>query len=440
MIAEALGLLMWNPLFANDVLGALFNKGLEQTLNAVDQVNQVRNENKSKRDQLSDAKTRATEKYLCRIENLPKFDDPSFYNCVANVEEDTHSFIDWNEVKEGFTSFEEAKDDNGNQNPRSTDNGWIFTEAYGPEAWRVVQASVHNNEATLTIATRSDGDDWLATKVVLERNRKGDAFPCAMYFVGQAWRSKNKKFSDSLFGVSDEKVRDILYDYFAQAKAVLFDHLKSIDKPELATSDTNVVADLNKLCEMREKGLLTAEEFKQAKQKLLDFGRESTPLSTSGNVANDLARARGAPRITLDNSALICSTCGSNHGLRSDWHLKVINCDCGALINVASGEVSSSGQLKTVASSTDLLYDVWVTGIGSFKITDESTVEVGKLIDPTQQHLFLDSLKQNLTQLKGGGRTQVLITTKISDAQSQKSRLRLEELGLIVKVERNYSE
>ena len=106
---------------------------------------------------------------------------------------------------------------------------------------------------------------------------------------------------------------------------------------------------------------------------------------------------------------------------------------------VSSVATSSSGQLKTTISSTGLLYDVWVTGIGSFKITDESTVEVGKLIDPTQQHLFIDSLEHNLKQLKKGTRTQVLITTKISDAQSQKSRLRLEELGFIVKVERNYS-
>ena len=188
------------------------------------------------------------------------------------------------------------------------------------------------------------------------------------------------------------------------------------------------------------------------RQRQKGFGKISAPPNTSGNVAqtpspkvtnkqsNDLARARGAPRITLDNSALICSTCGSNHGAKSDWHLTVISCDCGATIDVASGEASSSGLLKTTISSTGLLYDVWVTGIGSFKITDESTVEVGKLIDPTQQHLFIDSLEHNLKQLKKGTRTQVLITTKISDAQSQKSRLRLEELGLIVKVERNYSE
>lgn len=90
-------------------------------------------------------------------------------------------------------------------------------------------------------------------------------------------------------------------------------------------------------------------------------------------------------------------------------------------------------------SSTRLLYDVWVTGIGNFNINDGFIVEVGKLIDPTQQHLFIDSLGHNLKQLKKGTRTQVLITTKISDAQSQKSRLRLEELGLIAKVERNYS-
>lgn len=190
-------------------------------------------------------------------------------------------------------------------------------------------------------------------------------------------------------------------------------------------------------------------KFRQSQK---GFGKISTPPNTSGNIAqttsprvtnkqsNDLARARGAPRITLDNSALICSTCGSNHGLKSDWHLTVINCDCGALLDVASGDVSSSGQSKTAASSTDLLYDVWVTGIGSFKITNESTVEVGKLIDPTQQHLFIDSLEHNLMQLKKGTRTQVLITTKISEAQSQMNRLRLEELGLIVKVERNYSE
>ena len=61
-------------------------------------------------------------------------------------------------------------------------------------------------------------------------------------------------------------------------------------------------------------------------------------------------------------------------------------------------------------SSTGLLYDVWVTGIGSFKITDESTVEVGKLIDPTQQHLFIDSLEHNLKQLKKGTCTQVYLS------------------------------
>ena len=91
------------------------------------------------------------------------------------------------------------------------------------------------------------------------------------------------------------------------------------------------------------------------RQRQKGFGKISAPPNTSGNVAqtpspkvtnkqsNDLARARGAPRITLDNSALICSTCGSNHGAKSDWHLTVISCDCGATIDVASGEASSSG-------------------------------------------------------------------------------------------------
>lgn len=187
------------------------------------------------------------------------------------------------------------------------------------------------------------------------------------------------------------------------------------------------------------------------RQRQKGFGRISTLPTTSGNVAwapsprvtnkqsNDLARARGAPRIT-DDDALICSTCGSHHGLKSDWHLTVINCDCGTLIDVSSGKVSSSTHSNSQSSSTDHLYDVWVTGIGSFKIDDGSIVEVGRLIDPNQQHLFIDSLKHNLQQLKKGSRTQVLITTRIPDTQAQKSCLRLEELGLIVKVERNYSE
>ena len=106
---------------------------------------------------------------------------------------------------------------------------------------------------------------------------------------------------------------------------------------------------------------------------------------------------------------------------------------------VSSGESSSSNQSNSKTSYTAILYDVWVTGIGSFKIADESILEVGKLIDPTQQHLFIDSLKHNLQQLKKGTRTQVLISTRIPDTQTQKSRLRLEELGLIAKVERNYS-
>jgi len=106
---------------------------------------------------------------------------------------------------------------------------------------------------------------------------------------------------------------------------------------------------------------------------------------------------------------------------------------------VSSIATSTSNHSNSKSSSSGILYDVWVTGIGSFKITNESTVEVGKLIDPTQQLLFIDSLEHNLEQLKKGTRTQVLITTKISGAQSQMNRLRLEELGLIVKVERNYS-
>ena len=186
----------------------------------------------------------------------------------------------------------------------------------------------------------------------------------------------------------------------------------------------------------RQKGF----KSKSAQPNLVGNIVQTTSPRVTNKQSNDLAHARGTPRITDDNNALICSTCGSHHGLKSDWHLTAINCDCGALIDVSSGEVSSSNQLNVKTSSTDLLYDVWVTGIGSFKIADESILEVGKLIDPTQQHLFFDSLKQNLKQLKKGTRTQVLVNTKIPDAQAQKSRLRLEELGLIAKVERNYSE
>ena len=446
MIGEILGFVLSTP-FAYDVAGKLFSSGVEKTLEASDKVKGVWEEVNKAQDKETSGKTLKLQGGLDLLKTLPPFDDSVFYTCITQFREETQSFIDWHEAKEGFTSEEAIKDESGNQIPhaRLTENGWIYTLAQGADEWVGVQANVEEKSATLVIAKRAEGDDWLVSKAILERNKNGDDYPCALYFIGEAWRAKKKGWS-TIFEVSDEVVGEFLQEYFSQSKKMLLEILQEIDKPDSDKPDSDIVADLNNLCEMKEKGLLTAEEFKQAKQKLLG----AIPPNTPGNVVqtpapkatnsrNDLARARGAPRITDDDSALICSACGSHHGLKSDWHLTVINCDCGALIDVSSGEVSSSNQLNVKPSSTGLLYDVWVTGIGNFNINDGFIVEVGKLIDPTQQHLFINSLGHNLKQLKKGTRTQVLITTKISDAQSQKSRLRLEELGLIAKVERNYS-
>ena len=54
----------------------------------------------------------------------------------------------------------------------------------------------------------------------------------------------------------------------------------------------------------------------------------------SNRQANDLSKAHGAQPVSDDNSALTCSTCGSAHGLRSDWYIESITCECGATIKV----------------------------------------------------------------------------------------------------------
>lgn len=190
-------------------------------------------------------------------------------------------------------------------------------------------------------------------------------------------------------------VKNSSQTYEQPASQVSFTQSATVSPLERNLSTSEIIDKLTQLKNLRDSGVLTDEEFNNFKAEL-----------TSKNVNKSLNNTENSVETNSDKQ-----------------------------YDVSSGEVSDSNKANTTSNSADHLYDVWVMGIGNFKINRESLVEVGKLIDPAEQQLFFWHLKQ----LKKKSRSQVLVISKIPDAQAQKIRLRLDELGLVTKVDRNYS-
>ena len=262
MIGEILGPIL--GMFVNDIAGQMIGRGIENADVAIDRAGQVRKEVRDEREAEAASKIEKLQNLLDERMSLPRFDIPNFYTCSISIREEMESFLDWHEVSDGLKSDLAIRYEDGTRMPhtRMTENGWFHAQATSEEEWYGIQASVESREATLVIARREEQDDWLVVKAVLEQSEKGEDYPCSIFIIGEAYRSK-KSFSETFFGLSDDDNDQLFVNWFSSCKEILGDLLQAIDTP-----GTDLAAELNNLCDMKAQGLLTADEFLIAKQAL----------------------------------------------------------------------------------------------------------------------------------------------------------------------------
>jgi len=245
LILELLGAVIGQDSFWSGV-SQVATKGLEAGSNLKAQVDA---------DRLAEI-NRAQES-LDRLARLPSF--TSGFRQVAEFRDHARSVLDWREVTLGFTDTSDLMP--GTRALRDG-RGWIYAKAE-PDCDFVFQLELFERSAHVTIATAIPEGDWLVARAELTR-QSGDNDPCELQYVGEAFRPLKESWSGILLGPSDNAIEEACAEHYEGQVGILSGYLESMDIP-----NSSVATELEKIADLRTKGLLSPAEFEAAKRKLL---------------------------------------------------------------------------------------------------------------------------------------------------------------------------